>query len=148
MTVIGTVTGPGRGQSEVTIYRSGACGGDCGQQCASCKVASPLVVLVDNNGWQPMQGQLVKLRALERNTVGLAAMVYLVPLLTGVGGYIGAEQLLALGRGVSVLVALGALLAGFTPAFFANRKLEGRPTHMVYDILDAHSPEDYSVEPR
>lgn len=148
MTVIGTVTKPGGTHSEVTVYRSGACGGDCGHQCATCKVSSPLMVLVDNNGWLPEQGQLVKLRGLEQHsTVGLAAMLYLLPLGTGVAGYVGAEQLLSLDRGPAALVALLGLVVGFLPAFFTNRRLMGRPTHLIYEVLDAHSPEDYSSSP-
>jgi len=138
MSIIGQVTGIGQTQCEVTIYRGTACGAEGSVQCASCPSASPVQVLADNNGWQPSVGQLVKLYSTQRGVVRLAAVTYLLPLVTGVTGYAVTERLLGLPEGAAAFSALGCFLAGFLPAYLIDRRMasDARLNYSIEDLLD------------
>jgi len=137
MKMTGTVTKTGSHTSEVTIYRPTACSGECEHHCAGCAAIKPLAVTVDNNGWHPFIGEQVLVESTEQSPVGLAALLYLLPLVTGLLGYWLVVQL----GGSDKLGALGGLLglvAGFAPALRVNRRMthSRQPSHRIIAMVE------------
>ena len=137
MEMTGTVSKAGSRFSEVTVYRGTACDGGCGHQCATCMASSPLTVRVDNNGWALHEGEQVLLQSATHSPLSLAAILYLLPLVVGVLGYLLVEQRGG-GTGLSALGALVGLVLGFVPAWRVNHRLTDTqlPTHRVISVLE------------
>ena len=137
MEMTGPVTKVGTRISEVTVYRGTLCGGECGHQCATCLASRPLTVQVDNNGWHLQDGEQVLLESTAHSPLSLAAMLYLLPLVVGVMGYLVVERHGG-GSGLCALGALAGLILGFVPALRVNHHLSNAttPTHRVIAVLE------------
>ena len=133
MRIEGTVLEAKGPSSLVAIFRSSACGGDCGHNCAMCAAAKRIDVVADNGGFQISKGDKVMLESSTRNVLGLAALVYLLPLAIGVIGYYTAA---GRGEGPGVLAAFIGFCLGFIPAVFVNRRMTKNPTptHTVVSV--------------
>lgn len=121
--------------SLVAIFRSSACGENCGHNCASCGGASRLDVEADNGGIYTVAGDRVMLESGTGSVMGLAMLVYLLPIVTGIIGYFA---VINQGEDARVFGSLAGFLLGFLPAFFVNRKIanSGKPTHKIISICD------------
>ncbi|HWQ51998.1 MAG TPA: SoxR reducing system RseC family protein [Terriglobales bacterium] len=121
--------------SLVAIFRSAACGENCGHNCAACGGASRLDVEADNGGIYTVAGDRVVLESGTGGVMGLAMLVYLLPIVTGIAGYFA---LLARGEDAGLLGSLAGFLIGFAPALFVNRKItrSGKPTHKIISVCD------------
>lgn len=73
------------GTAEVACRRASACGGDCGH-CGGCTDAQTVLVRAQNPiGAKP--GDQVVVESASRQVLGAAAAVYLLPVLSLLGGY-------------------------------------------------------------
>jgi len=102
---------------------------ECGLSCKSCegcpqKPTDEILALAENAvGAGP--GDVVEVQSNSGNAIGIAALVYLVPCVFLVLGYLlGAG--LGLGEGLCVLAAFLGLFVGFVPALLLNRAIARR----------------------
>ncbi|MBR1689629.1 MAG: SoxR reducing system RseC family protein [Oscillibacter sp.] len=110
--------------AEISVPRKSACGHDC-EECAGCGVTGAAVRAraVNTVGAEP--GQKVVVESSTRNMLGIVALVYLIPVVLFLAGY-----LIALALGGSVGVQYGTAAAGFflgiVPAILYDRRLRAR----------------------
>ena len=102
---------------------------ECGLSCKSCegcpqKPKEEILALASNEVGA-VQGSIVEVESNAGSAIGIAALVYLVPCLALVGGY-----MLAAGLGapemMCVLAAFAGLAIGFLPALMLNRAIQSR----------------------
>ena len=124
MTQIATVQRLLDGQkAEIMVRRPSACGHDCAS-CGGCGPNSiTQVIAVADNEAGARVGDTVRLESGSGRVLGLAALLYLVPLLLLFVGYFLAFGLLRLGEGASVAVGLLFLTAGFAVNLVTDRRL-------------------------
>ena len=95
------------GMAEVAVTRTTACGGNC-SSCEACMFQSELKAIARNAiGARP--GQRVVIESKTSRVFGAAVLVYVMPLLLFLLGYLLAAALGA-GEGVRILVSFCALL--------------------------------------
>ena len=86
----------------VQVARSSSCGGECGQDCASCNVAGKKTVLIcAKNQADAHKGDTVVLESSSKRVLFYAFLVYLLPIAAAV-----------------------LFFAAFIPALLANRRAE------------------------
>lgn len=86
MTQIATVTAaPQGGFAQVTVARQTACGHDC-EKCAGCGAQGGSVTVQAKTDIPVAPGDLVELYSSQR-VLGIAALVYLVPVVLFLAGY-------------------------------------------------------------
>ena len=121
-----------RGQVLLSVARQTACGHDC-ENCAGCGVqgGSVRVVAKDLIGVHP--GEKVIVSSRNRQVIGVAALVYLCPVVAFLIGYGVGDVLARLGGGYSAAVhavaAIGITLLGCMPALWYDRKV--RKDHRI-----------------
>ncbi len=109
------------GTAEVACRRASACGGDCGH-CGGCTDAQTVLVRARNPiGAKP--GDRVVVESASRQVLGAAVAVYLLPVLSLLGGY-G----LAGGLGGGIGFALG-----LAPAVWMDRR-RAKGGRLLYTI--------------
>ena len=88
MTQIATVTAvPGPGQVEVSVRRQTACGHDC-ENCAGCGTGSAVQLVVRAETEVPLEtGDRVEIYS-DNRLLGIAALVYLGPVVLFLLGYL------------------------------------------------------------
>lgn len=104
----------------VDVYRSSACGENCGGSCDVCKTAHAVRAEAENT-IGARAGDIVELESESGKVLGLAFVLYILPLIIAVAAYCGAVFLGASDDG-GALAALGGLLVGFVPALVQNRR--------------------------
>jgi len=113
------------GAAEISLMRQLECGLSC-KSCEGCpqKPTDEILALAENAvGAGP--GDVVEVQSNSGNAIGIAALVYLVPCVFLVLGYLlGAG--LGLGEGLCVLAAFLGLFVGFVPALLLNRAIARR----------------------
>lgn len=114
--------------AEVVRVRESACSGDC-HQCAGCGATGQTMVLQAHNPIGAKPGDLVKIQSESSPILKAAAILYVLPLVMFLAGYILGENLW--GRGI--LVSLCALAISMIPIRLIDRYLTGK---MVYTITD------------
>ena len=108
------------GQAEVSLMRQMECGLSC-ESCEGCpqKPNEELVALADNAIGAKV-GALVTVRPNTGGTIGAAVLVYLLPCLGLIIGYLLADWAAGT-QGLCVLAAFIGLAIGFVPAVIVNR---------------------------
>lgn len=109
-------------RAEISVQRSSACAHDC-QDCAGCGLTgrTELCTQAANPiGAEP--GQEVLVESSTPKTISLAILLYLVPLVLLVAGYLLAAQWGG-GEGICYAAAGVGFLLGFLPALWMNRRL-------------------------
>ena len=111
--------------AEVSLMRQLECGLSC-KSCEGCpqKPKDEILALADNTVGAPV-GAVVEVESNSGSAIGIAALVYLVPILGLILGYL-LGSLLAFGEGLCVLCAFGGLFGGFVPALLLNRAIAKR----------------------
>lgn len=142
MTQIATVKRlVGADQAEIQVRRPSACGHDC-KSCGGCGPDSmtQITAVVENEpGARP--GDTVRVESESRKVLGLAAVLYLVPLVLFFVGYFIASGPLSLGEGTSLIAGLGFIAAGFAVNRLVDRRLRSEPAvrFRVVEVLKSCS---------
>lgn len=108
------------GVAEVSLMRQMECGLSC-KSCEGCpqKPKDEVLALADFKA-EVKAGDVVEVEPNSGSSVGTAALVYLVPCITLVLGYLLGSWL-HLSEGLCVALAFVGVFAGFVPALLANR---------------------------
>ena len=117
------------GRASVSVERQTACGGNCAS-CGGCAYKNVLTAVAENLCGAKV-GDRVTLRSRTGGVIGAAALVYLLPILTFLLGYLlsaafGARE------GVSILVSVVCLLLGCGAAAWIARK---RKNNIRFEIV-------------
>ena len=115
------------GMAEVTRVRESACSGDC-HKCAGCGAAKQTMRFEVKNAIGAKPGDMVVIESDTASVLKGAALLYVLPLLTFLTGYIAGEHLW--GRGI--LAGLAAFVVGVLPIKLYDRHLAKKGT--VYTI--------------
>ncbi len=115
------------GMAEVMRIRESACSGDC-HKCAGCGAAKQTMLFEAKNAIGARPGDMVVVESDTASVLKGAALLYVLPLLTFLTGYIAGENLW--GRGI--LVGIAAFVAGVLPIKLYDRHLAKKGT--VYTI--------------
>lgn len=115
------------GMAEVMRIRESACSGDC-HKCAGCGAAKQTMLFEAKNAIGARPGDLVVVESDTASVLKGAALLYVLPLLAFLAGYIAGENLW--GRGI--LVGVAAFVLGVLPIKLYDRHLAKKGT--VYTI--------------
>jgi sigma-E factor negative regulatory protein RseC len=107
------------GRASVSVERRTACGGNCAS-CGGCSYKNVLTAVAENRVGAVV-GDRITLRSRTKGVIGAAALVYLLPILTFLVGYLLSSAFGA-GEGVSILVSVLCLLLGCGLAAWLGRK--------------------------
>jgi len=113
----------GTDKAEVQVRRASACGHDC-KSCGGCgpDTMTQVTAIAENEiGARP--GDTVRLESESRKVLGLAAALYLLPIVLLFVGYFIASGSLGLGEGASLMIGLGFMAAGFAVNWLVDRRL-------------------------
>lgn len=111
-------------QAVVDIYRSSACGETCGGSCAVCKSARTVRTKAENHAGAKV-GEMVELSSDSKQVLGLAFILYILPLIVSMGAYILVENVW-LNKELAAIGAFVGLVIGFVPAFLQNRRAKNK----------------------
>ena len=141
MTQIATVKRlVGEDRAEVVVHRLSACGHDCAS-CGGCgpDSAARVTAVADNErGARP--GDTVRVESESGRVLGMAAALYLAPLVLLFVGYFVASGVFKLGEGSSVAVGVICLAVGFAANFLIDRRTRKRPVrYRIVEVLKSCS---------
>lgn len=113
------------GVAEVSLMRQLECGLSC-KSCEGCpqKPKDEILALAENVPGAVV-GDVVEVESNSGSAIGIAALVYLVPCLFLILGYLLGAWL-ELGEGLCVMLAFLSLFVGFVPALLLNRTIVKR----------------------
>ena len=118
--------------AEVTVTRLTACGGNCGS-CEGCMCDSEVRTIADNPlGAKP--GQRVVIESRSSKVYGAVLMVYIMPILLFLAGYLAAMALGA-SEGLCIAVSFAALvLSAVILVLSQKKKKENAITFKITEI--------------
>jgi len=109
--------------AEVAVTRSTACGGNCGS-CEACQFQSELKTIARNiAGARP--GQKVTIETSSSVIFGAALLVYIMPLIFFILGYV-ISSLLGASEGICVLVSFVFLVLSAVVLVISQRKKKNK----------------------
>ena len=111
------------GRAEVIRIRESACSGDC-HKCAGCGAAQQTMLFTADNPIGAQAGDLVVVESDTATVLKGAALLYVLPLITFLVGYILGENLW--GRGI--LVSILGFVLGLLPIKLYDRHLAQKGT--------------------
>lgn len=111
--------------AQVSLMRQLECGLSC-KSCEGCpqKPKDEILALAEN-AVQAQVGDVVEVESNSGNAIGIAVLVYLVPCIFLILGYLLGAWL-GLTEGLCVLLAFAGLFVGFAPALLLNRAIVKR----------------------
>lgn len=111
--------------AQVSLMRQLECGLSC-KSCEGCpqKPKDEILALAEN-AVQAQVGDVVEVESNSGNAIGIAMLVYLVPCIFLILGYLLGAWL-GLTEGLCVLLAFIGLFIGFAPALLLNRAIVKR----------------------
>jgi len=122
--------------AEVSLLRQMECGLHCDSSaCAGCsqKPKEDILALASNSiGAKP--GDFVEVEPASGHNISTSVIVFFLPCVTLVLGYILGQSLLNLGELAAMGTAALGLAAGFIPAFLINRSIQ-RSAAPEFNIL-------------
>ena len=110
--------------AEISVPRKSACGHDC-EECAGCGVTGAAVRTRADNPIGARPGQKVVVESSTRNMLGIIALVYLVPVVLFLAGYL-IPALLGAQLGVQYGLAAVGFAVGIVAAIVYDRRLRAR----------------------
>lgn len=110
------------GKAEITVQRESACSGDC-HHCGGCGTVGQTLSLTAENPIGAQKGDVVYIASESAVVLWAAVLVYLLPLLLFLTGYLLSMRL---GAYAAAIGAAGFLL-GLLPAFAYNRHVKKQP---------------------
>ena len=121
--------------AEVSLMRQLECGLSC-KSCEGCpqKPTDEILALAENPVGARL-GDVVEVQFNSGSSIGIAALVYLVPCVFLILGYLLGAWL-GLGEGLCVLMAFAGVFVGFIPALILNRAIlrKGTPEFTILRI--------------
>ncbi len=96
------------GTAQVLRVRESACSGDC-HQCAGCGAARETMLLTAQNPIGAKPGDQVVIEAASAQVLKAAVLLYILPVVLFIAGYLAGEWLWQNG----IFLSLGGLLLGF-----------------------------------
>ncbi len=121
--------------AQVSLMRQLECGLSC-KSCEGCpQKPKDEILSTAENPVGAVVGDVVRVQSNSGSAIGIAALVYLVPCVMLVLGYLLGARL-GLGEGGSVAAAFAGLLLGFVPAVLLDRTIarRGRPEFTIVAI--------------
>lgn len=115
------------GMAEVLRVRESACSGDC-HKCAGCGATSQTMLFAAHNPIQAQPGDWVTVESDTATVLKGAVVLYVLPLVTFLAGYIMGENL----WGKGILLSILGFLLGLLPVKLYDRHLAKKGT--VYTI--------------
>ncbi len=120
--------------AEIVVPRESACGHNCAD-CAGCGLmGSGTIHATARNPIHAKVGDKVVVEGSTRKVLGVAALVYVVPLICFFIGYAIGSAALHWSDGMSGLLGLVLLVAGLIPALLYNRYAKKTGT-LQYEIV-------------
>ena len=116
------------GRAELVVQRESACSGEC-HQCGGCGTVGQTLRLTAENPIGAQNGNIVYIASESAPVLWAAALVYALPLLLFLTGYL---LFIRLGAWAAAIGAAG-FLVGLLPAFAYNRHLRKQPP--AYKII-------------
>lgn len=111
------------GMAEVVRIRESACSGDC-HKCAGCGAAQQTMIFTAHNPIGAAPGDLVVVESDTATVLKGAALLYVLPLITFLIGYILGENLF----GKGILVSILGFVLGMLPIKLYDRHLAKKGT--------------------
>lgn len=112
------------GLAEVEVVRRGACSHDCAK-CGGCGVEVQTLLVTARNEAGASVGDRVTIEGENKTVLGLAALVYTLPLVLFFLGY-GLAALTAAGAVFSTICGVVGFMAGVFAAVLQSRRMKQR----------------------
>lgn len=119
------------GYAEISVPRKSACGHDC-EECAGCGMTGAAIHARARNDAGAQPGDKVVVESSTKKLLGVAALVYLLPVVGFLLGYFLTEGLLT--EGWRYGAAIAAAVVFFLPSVFYDR-YAGKKGSLTYTIL-------------
>lgn len=116
----------GADKAEVQVRRPSACGHDC-KSCGGCgpDTMTQVTATAENEpGARP--GDTVRIESESHKVLGLAAVLYLLPIVLLFVGYFIASGPMGRGEGASLAIGLGFMIVGFVVNWLVDRRLRAK----------------------
>ncbi len=114
------------GTAQVLRVRESACSGDC-HQCSGCGAAQQKLLVTAQNPIGAKPGDRVVMEAESAHVLKAAVMLYILPLVLFIGGYLAGEWLFQSG----ILLSLAGLLLGFGLVGAYDRHISKKHTSYI-----------------
>lgn len=121
------------GTAEVIRIRESACSGDC-HKCAGCGAAQQTMLFTAQNPIGARPGDMVVVESDTATVLKGAMLLYVLPLVTFLAGYIVGENL----WGKGILVSIICFLLGLAPIKLYDRHLARRGTTYTIKSFARH----------
>lgn len=125
-----------KGLCTVELSRQSACGGNCAS-CGGC-ASNKIIKAKAHNAIGAETGDLVVVESSRKEIYGIAALVYMVPILLLLVGYLAAESLLSAPYAPGICAAAG-FIVGIASSVIYARKRKERVYLAVIQILQRSS---------
>lgn len=113
-------------QVELSILRESACGHDC-SSCGGCSMSEKREVLVvANDPFGVKQGDTVVVESSTQKLLGIAVLVYLLPVFLFFAGYFFMSGIVHQSEAISSATAVAGFVLGILAAIAYNRKEKKR----------------------
>ncbi len=117
------------GTAQVLRTRESACSGDC-HKCSGCGAAAQSVLVTARNPIGAKPGDRVLITSDTAPVLAAAALLYILPLVLFIAGYLAAESL----WGKGPLLGLGGFMLGLVCAKLYDRRIT-KSKKTVYTII-------------
>jgi sigma-E factor negative regulatory protein RseC len=121
------------GKAEVLVKREAACGHSC-VNCSGCRTNPEAIIVVADNLIHARSGDMVELECSSKKLLWLATLVYFVPFLLFMIGYV-ASVLAGVQKPYDIVLGVAGFLIGIGIDFLQNRSLRKKPV-VAYRIVD------------
>ena len=120
------------GSAQVVLIRQSACSGDC-HKCSGCGAAQETVVFKAHNPVDAKPGDIVRVESETAPVLKAAAVLYLLPLVLFIAGYIAGVALWQTGiwLGLSAFALAVAALIAYDRLILSRRKTEYTITGII-----------------
>ena len=115
---------------EISVPRKSACGHDC-EECAGCGMTGAAIHARASDPVGVKPGDKVVVQSETKKLLGVVALVYLLPVVAFLLGYVLSE---GLAEKVRYIIAIAAAAAAFLPSIFYDRYAK-RHEVLTYTIM-------------
>lgn len=118
------------GYAEISVPRKSACGHDC-EECAGCGMTGAAIRARARNDIEAQPGEKVVVESSTGKIFGVVALVYLLPVVLFLAGYLLSA---GLAEGVRYAIAIGSAALSIIPCVLCDRLFRRREV-LTYTIL-------------